>query len=556
MTELAEGASNQILLLAPDLLAEALAIQLSKAEPELKITLRTNELSRHPSLVIWAVETLEMPSAIQSELRRLQENWQPAPVLLILPTTIRLNTEELLQFGCTGLLQDPDFETLTEAIKTILNGGRVVQLKDHMRSESKPNQMTMGLGQWLLLSGCQQINKDLKNIKATLCNNKLHIIEKLILEGRVRELESAKSLLHLLWGPPQFATDALNETDSPLSPKNLTNNFSITQKARSYGTTIKLKEKTSIAVWDAINARLQNEVVHGFTNSTKSLLAIEALYSSRRNDLLIALLNQVDQVIKRLSNSHKSLNALENKWSDLQSELRQEAIRTLTGNYVRLQRNGLQVNVVDELSKLIDLSNTDEELPNPTFMLEPIVFDKPVQLEGQFLPADEPRALIRLELLFSNWLIRTAELISEEILAASAQWPELRQYFLKSNLISTRELERIRNQLNSKNRWQNLVERPIQLYESKRLLYELKQGVLNTVFLTEPRDEELRQLGWFQQQVALLIETRDAISPQLQAIVKRFGDLMVVVLTQVIGRSIGLIGRGIAQGMGRTLGRG
>ena len=51
-------------------------------------------------------------------------------------------------------------------------------------------------------------------------------------------------------------------------------------------------------------------------------------------------------------------------------------------------------------------------------------------------------------------------------------------------------------------------------------------------------------------------ETRDALAPQIQMLVRRFGDLMVVLLTQVIGRAIGLIGRGIAQGMGRSLGRG
>ena len=43
---------------------------------------------------------------------------------------------------------------------------------------------------------------------------------------------------------------------------------------------------------------------------------------------------------------------------------------------------------------------------------------------------------------------------------------------------------------------------------------------------------------------------------QVQALVRRIGDLMVVLLTQVVGRAIGLIGRGIAQGMGRSLGRG
>ena len=56
--------------------------------------------------------------------------------------------------------------------------------------------------------------------------------------------------------------------------------------------------------------------------------------------------------------------------------------------------------------------------------------------------------------------------------------------------------------------------------------------------------------------VALLLETRDALAPQVQAVVQRLGDLAVVLLTQVLGRAIGLVGRGIAQGMGRGLGRG
>ena len=131
----------------------------------------------------------------------------------------------------------------------------------------------------------------------------------------------------------------------------------------------------------------------------------------------------------------------------------------------------------------------------------------------------------------------------------------MRRYLLEERLIPTRELERVRNQLNNQSRWQTLVQRPIRLYESRRQLYQLKAGSIESLQLIEPRDEELRRLGWWQQQVALLLEARDAIAPQLQALIKRFGDLMVVVLTQVIGRSIGLVGRGVAQGMGRNLQR-
>ena len=61
--------------------------------------------------------------------------------------------------------------------------------------------------------------------------------------------------------------------------------------------------------------------------------------------------------------------------------------------------------------------------------------------------------------------------------------------------------------------------------------------------------------GWLQQLVTLALEARDALAPQVQNLVRGAGDLLVVLLTQVLGRAIGLVGRGIAQGMGRSLGR-
>ena len=121
--------------------------------------------------------------------------------------------------------------------------------------------------------------------------------------------------------------------------------------------------------------------------------------------------------------------------------------------------------------------------------------------------------------------------------------------------MATRNLERLRNQLNAQQRWCNLFERPVQLYESQRVLYHLEQGAITPVLLTEPRDSELGQLRWSQQLITLSLEARDALAPQLHSFFRRFGDLVVVVLTQVIGRAIGLVGRGILQGMGRTVGR-
>ena len=52
-------------------------------------------------------------------------------------------------------------------------------------------------------------------------------------------------------------------------------------------------------------------------------------------------------------------------------------------------------------------------------------------------------------MLILNWIIRTAEIISSELISLCSEWPELRKYMLVEGLTPTRELERRRNQINT-----------------------------------------------------------------------------------------------------------
>ena len=305
-------------------------------------------------------------------------------------------------------------------------------------------------------------------------------------------------------------------------------------------------------MWEAIRDRLDGSVQAGLSNATGRLLAIEGLQPERRRELLLALLQQLDQVLIRFRKGEVDTG----NWRSLQPELRRQALTVMAGSYVQIPRDGALLPVADSLLAVANLDGQDDELPDPHPMLAPLLADQPVLVRGQLLPADDPRALLQLETLVSNWLVRTAELIGAELLDACGEWPELRRYLLGDRLLATRELDRLRNQLNTQLQWAEWIERPIQLYESRRTMFQLRAGRIEPLQLTEPRDRELNSLGWWQRQVALVLETRDALAPQVQALVRRLGDLAVVLLTQVLGRAIGLVGRGIAQGMGRSLGRG
>ena len=469
-----------------------------------------------------------------------------------MPATPACRRDWLLQLPAAGLLQQPDPDQLRAAVATLLAGGRVVQLNGEdppdlaeAASHSRP-----GLGQWLLQSGLEQIDAELRLCERWLSTSPLQPIQALILEGRIRELTAARSLLLWLWGPLSLAWS------QPQDPS-LRATESLPRPPLSGSTAITLRHRTADGIWQVIRERLAAASASSLApQADGALFALGGLSSERRRDLLLALLGQLDQLLNRLRQERLRGDDLQGRWQQLQPDLRRHALRQMAGPYVQLPQQGEMLPVADTLSSSSDLGLEDPELPPCLPMLTALLSAQPLLVDGQLLAPDEPQALLHLEALVSNWLVRTAELISGEVLACCGDWPELRRYLLVQDLLATRSLERLRNQLNAQQRWSAWFERPIQLYESRRLLYRLEGGAIQPLLLTEPRDQELRQLGWLQQAVTLSLETRDALAPQLQALLRRLGDLLVVVLTQVVGRAIGLVGRGILQGMGRGVSRG
>ncbi|MEB3354682.1 MAG: DUF3685 domain-containing protein [Cyanobacteriota bacterium] len=538
--------SAQLLVFAEPLLREGLTRLLSAEPGSYQVAQTPDQLQGLPQLVIWLANNQDVRGRLAEELLRLQERWHPAPVLLLLPAGHGLRGDALLQLPAAGILESPCPQELREAIATLLAGGRVLAAGGDTSTPMAAATPTLGLGQWLLISGLQQIDADIQALQRLLTPPPTNLVQLLVLQGRLRELSAARQLLLLLWGPVSVAWGPLGPgpVDTPAS-----------QPGQPPVLAITLQQRSADGIWRAIRQRLEAGSEAGLCNRSGQLLALEGLNSERRRDLLLALLCQVDSLRQRLLAEPSPQAPLGERWEQWQPELRQQALRSLVNPYVQLPREGSLEPVADSLIRHSDLTGRDPELPEAQPMLAALVRAQPLLVEGQLLAADEPRAVLHLELLLSNWLVRTAELVSAEVLANCGNWPELRRYLLQPDLLATRNLERLRNQLNAQQRWNSWVERPISLYESRRRLYCLREGAIRCHELTEPRDAELHQLGWLQQLVTLALETRDALAPQVQGLVRGLGDLVVVLLTRVLGRAIGLVGRGIAQGMGRSLGR-
>jgi hypothetical protein len=557
-----KGDLPQLLLLADPLSREGLKHWLTADPPLYRLVDSPDQLAGSPRLVVWALTTPSPASLLLEELRRLQDRWHPAPVLLLLNGGLRFPRSFLLDLPLAGVLESPDGETLREAVATLLAGGRVVDVRgadldDGPHSDPLP----MGLGQWLLVSGLQQIDAELRVCARLLDPPPDHWLMVVLLQGRRRELLTARALLLWLWGPltlawglaPPCPEGEAPGDEAPPPPHALA--LRQQESGGAAGLTLTLRQRNADGIWGTLRERLQTALLAGPNNQSGQLLAIDGLREERRRDLLLALLEQFHSLRETLRPREQSSESLPQRWQTLQQALRQQALRQMAGPYVQLPRDGRLRPVADTLLSQCDLSGEDPELPDPQSMLAALFQARPVVVDGRLRAADEPQAVLYLELLLANWLVRSAEQISAQVLAISAEWPELRRYLLRDHLLSTRNLERLRNQLNAQERWLNLVRRPIRVYESKRPLFCLQSGGIQLLDLTEPRDGELKRLRGSQQLITLALEIRDALAPQVQSVVRALGDLLVVLLTRVVGRAIGLVGRGIAQGMGRSLER-
>ena len=216
----------------------------------------------------------------------LQERWTPSPLLLLLPPKVPVSRDDLLTLPASGLLQNSSVATLQEAIKTLIGGGRVVEIHSGETGRTE-TPAAMGFGQWLLINGLQQISDDLRVMTAMLAPPPEHPLLRLMLEGRCRELRCARSFLLWLWGPLQLGFD---DPVSLQSMSDLLMASMIPQQSRCRNAVQWLSGRPSGAFGYGCSERINNAT--GRWPSTGS--------TGRRRDLLLALLQQLDQVLHEL----------------------------------------------------------------------------------------------------------------------------------------------------------------------------------------------------------------------------------------------------------------
>ena len=549
-------------------------------------------------LLVWSVDVRYAGQPMTVGVPQLVRSRYPdVPLCVLLGQNDSWLLEELWQGAVEGCwLKDANQVALLAAMRQIASGQKVwdARLLNQLSlqgSQGQPPVAASGLGgmlnqvrQSLGDRGLRELEDGIAELDHVLAGAGLGVWERLVLEGRFREMQVARRLIQsvILPGvprpngdrPPLWPTQRETERQSAVtesvrieSPPQSTALVESVTSGLTVGTTpevfVPVPEPRSDvvvpenqfhlykgALIEAVIAKLSNQL----PNLTSEPLEIDILTPMKRQELFLILLRLIEETLDDLRFSQVSPAQIEQQRSQILRELWQRATADFFGKYAMLSlaMGGVEVQLVSSL--LENEESVESSILSKIAMvdtwIEHLLFQSPLQVENQDVGLGSPAAMRQAEALLENLMVRLANAVIAPLLNQFGASEVVKQNFYDRRWITTREIERFRNALSWKYRMDQLFGEPKNIFESQVPILRLTEAGIRRQEVYSPRDLELQELQGIPLLVTLALEARDAVAPPLRASFTWMGRGVVYVLTQVLGRGIGLIGRGILQGVG------
>lgn len=493
--------------------------------------------------------------------QQLKTSYPQLPILLLSSFPDLELVKTARQIGAEGFcFKGIDVSQLVNAIRLVAGGGTysylpsvVGQAPTIQASEpeisQKPGFLTNLLDK-MRLSGVRQIEAALAEVNQELKDSRLSVLDRAILAGRRRELLAARRLVNRL-----LATRTLASSVAQQPPRSQGVAPQPSGERREVKSSAIVRREVSLSAGRAqIFENAFAKIQYGLKNFTGSPLETDILREEKRRELLNVVLHKLEDIVDELRFSQVQLSQLPEKQSLILLDLWRLAATEFFGKYYTLQLGNQDLEVLSVIlqdAELVELEILDK-IPQVTDLLAHLLFDIPLLIDSIPYSAGTVEAMVRAELLLQNIVIQVANAVVQPLLNHLADVEEVKQNFYDQRLVSTRQIEKFRNELSWKYRVEKYVTEPKAIFESRYNLLVLDGYGIIKVSIYAPRNYELRELSGIPYAVTLALETRDAIAPRVRSVVSLVGRGAVYVLTQIVGRGIGLIARGILQGIGNA----
>lgn len=492
-----------------------------------------------PDLIVLELDLrLSDPTQLSGlQLAQILQNQYPnLPVFLL---TAQTNPEQLIaayNFGVKGYcLKGTPVDTLVRALRQVARGQNSWEIPEQLATiipQKKANN-------WLnrqLKAGLYQIDANLKQVNNSLNTSQLPLLDWLFWTGRKRELKLARWLVNQ-FTPVEYVVvqnlPPVQNNSSSLPPESTSQLNLIAQQQRSLNNSDVLVKTLS-------------KIQAGVENLSKKPLEIDVLKGKYKKELLYLVTTQVERTVKELKFIDSTEQDLTATIQSIIKEIWQCcSFEFITRYYGYVFEN--RVTLLDILIKEVDYIDRDilSQIP---FSLE--IFEYFISPDANQEPE---KVKTRFEILGENMVIQIANSVMLIILNNFVDIILDQPDIYNQNIESSRDIAQFRNRLSWKYRVDKYLEDPKNIFEDQYLVYYFENRGIKTTYIKANRKKELKQLQGFRWLVTIAIEARDTISPGVKTLIDSLGKSVVYLLTEVIGKAIGLIGKGFIQGIGNTL---
>jgi hypothetical protein len=404
------------------------------------------------------------------------------------------------------------------------------------------------------LSGIGYIEAALAEVTAQLQTPGLPLIDRAVFAGQRRELLASRWLLTRLLVSPQEIQEEQPQESISATPKppviSALSNAIVPLELQQQPTSPPLLSPRSLQsdLFSLCVTKLQSSL----QNVTDVALEIDIFREDKKRELLYIVLQKLAQQLDELRLPQITIAQLESLKDSILYDLWQSAITDFFGKFYRVQVSNQNIEVVNLLLQNYRVIQTEifNKIPLVVELFSYLVFQTDLHIDNTCYSAGSPEAKSQALIILENLLIQVANGVVQPLLNSLADVEEIKENYYDRKLISTREIERFRNELSWKYRLNKYINEPKAMFESSYELFVLAPRGIAKTSLYAPRSQELAQLSGIPLLVTLTLEFRDAIAPRLKSLLSVVGSSIVFLLTKIVGRGLGLIGRGILQGIG------
>ncbi|BAQ65460.1 DUF3685 domain-containing protein [Geminocystis sp. NIES-3709] len=502
-------------------------------------------LSQYKPL-IWLIslDTNKYPDKVKEFLNYLPQLNEQYPDLSIL---ILLSSGFIPDFSNISIIKGFCYKNaeLSELIKTV----KICAEGKNYFSFTNSSIKSQKLNNWFYKQcqfGLKEIEQEILNINDYIKEKNLSISDSLYWQGRKRELKLAKWLINRIKpNVSQYAISySLNSSQEMFA--NQENDSNSNQDLKGEIILDDFPKNTS----DLTLAKIKTSV----TNSTDKLLEIDILQESKKQELLIIILEEWKNQIKELKNiTIESQYLLEKVNIFIKDIWQNSAIKFLSRYYQN--NNDNEYNLVDLVLKESRFIQETILIKIP-FILDIVnyqVYQKDFVIDNQVYKYEEESGQNLEEIIWHNIIINLANGVMTFTLNRLSDDINIKHSLFNLESKSSRKVAMFRNNLVWQYRQEKYWQNPQNIFDDRYEMLKLGYQGIESCIITHPRYQELNNikgLPWF---VTILIELRDSLSKGIKSLENTLGKALIYVLTEIIGKGIGLIGKGVLQGIGNKI---